>query len=80
MMAVPFSQVKRAMLRIFHQNNAQYDSSVRAAALELILKHQPSPQVLRNILLSATDQTNFEFSTYVYSSVFDASGTDAAVR
>ena len=79
-MAVPFPQVKRAMLRIFHQNKAQYDSSVRVAALDLLLKNQPSPQVLRNILLATTEQTNFEFSTYVHSSVLDAAGTDAALR
>lgn len=72
--------VKQAMLRIFHQSQAQYDSSVRAAALEVLLKNQPSPQVVRDILLSAIEQKHFEFSTYVYNSVIDAAGTDSTVR
>lgn len=73
-------QVKRTMLRIFHQNEARYDSSVRAAALDVLLKNQPSPQVLRNILLSLTDQSSCEFSTYVYTSLLDAASADSAVR
>ena len=68
------------MLRIFHQNAAQYDSSVRAAALDVLLKNQPPPQVLRNVLLAAADQTSFEFSTYVYNALIDAAGTDPAIR
>ncbi|KAK7498587.1 hypothetical protein BaRGS_00010247 [Batillaria attramentaria] len=72
--------VKQAMLRILHQNQVQYDSSVRVAALMMILRNQPSPQVLKDILLAGLDQTNFEFSTYVVNSVRDAAVTDASVR
>lgn len=74
-------QVITAMLRIFHQNAANYDTSVRAAALDMLLKNQPTPQVLRNVLLAAAmDQTNFEFATYVYNSVIDAANNEAMVR
>ncbi|KAK7112440.1 microsomal triglyceride transfer protein large subunit-like [Littorina saxatilis] len=74
-------EVITAMLRIFHQNAANYDTSVRAAALDMLLKNQPTPQVLRNVLLAAAmDQTNFEFATYVYNSVIDAANNEAMVR
>uniref|UniRef100_A0A0B6ZQ93 MTP large subunit lipid-binding domain-containing protein n=1 Tax=Arion vulgaris TaxID=1028688 RepID=A0A0B6ZQ93_9EUPU len=65
------SEVTEAMLRIFHQNKVNYDSSVRIAALELILDNQPSEQVIRNILLSSLDQSNVEFSTYVVRMLLD---------
>lgn len=68
------------MLRIFHQNYDQFDTSVRTMALDLLLKNHPSPQVLKNILLSCTDQTNVEFSTYVVRAVFDAAISDVSFR
>lgn len=72
--------VKQAMLRIFHQSRAQYDSSVQAAALSVLLHNQPSPQVLKDIFLAALDQSNFEFSTFVINSILDAAITDLSVR
>ncbi|PVD38582.1 hypothetical protein C0Q70_01198 [Pomacea canaliculata] len=74
------NEVKNAMLRIFHQTTAQYDSTVRSAALELILKNQPSPHVLRNILLTALDQTNAEFSSYIVRCVIDTATFDVSLR
>jgi hypothetical protein len=68
------------MLRIYHQTAAQYDSSVRIAALGVLLKNQPSAQVLRDVMLSVTDQTSAECSTYVYNSLIDAASFDTAVR
>lgn len=60
------------MLRIFHQNKATYDASVRLSALEFILAKSPSDQELRNIILSAVDQSEPEFSTYVINLLLDA--------
>ncbi|XP_076459875.1 microsomal triglyceride transfer protein large subunit-like isoform X2 [Babylonia areolata] len=74
------NDVKGAMLRIFHQTSGQYDSSVRVAALEVVLRNQPSPPVLKEVLLAAVDKKNFEFSTYVYNSVIDAASSDAVLR
>ncbi|KAL8616969.1 hypothetical protein ACOMHN_041887 [Nucella lapillus] len=72
--------VMNGMLRIFHQSQDKYDSSVRAAALDVVLKNQPSAQVVRSILLAVVDQKQFEFSTYVYNSLIDAASSDSALR
>ena len=64
-------QVKAALQRIFHQNKATYDSSVRVAALELLMDAGVSKMALRNILLSCLDQSNIEFAAYVLKFVLD---------
>ncbi|GFS09183.1 microsomal triglyceride transfer protein large subunit [Elysia marginata] len=66
-------EVKAALQRIFHQNKASYDSSVRVAALEVLLDAGISNMALRNILLSCLDQSNIEFSAYVLKFVLDKS-------
>ena len=68
------NQVKAALQRIFHQNKASYDSSVRLAALELLVDAGVSDTVLRNIVLSCLDQSNVEFSAYVLNFVLDKAG------
>ncbi|CAG5131398.1 unnamed protein product, partial [Candidula unifasciata] len=73
------SEVKKAMLRIFHQSKASYDSSVRVAALEFILGNHPTQQVIRDILLSSLDQSNAELSTYIIRLVFDAASVDPEI-
>ncbi|KAH9508416.1 hypothetical protein Btru_055188 [Bulinus truncatus] len=74
------SKVKDAMLRIFHQTKASYDSSVRIAALELIIDNQPSNQVIRNVLLSCIDQTEPEFTTYILRMLLDAASINPAFK
>ncbi|BFZ02912.1 hypothetical protein BsWGS_05951 [Bradybaena similaris] len=73
------SQVKKTILRIFHQSKTNYDSSVRVAALEFILDNHPSQQVIRDVLLSCLDQTNAELSTYIIRLLFDAASTSSEI-
>ncbi|KAK3091068.1 hypothetical protein FSP39_016889 [Pinctada imbricata] len=66
---------------IFHQNNKKHDSSVRLAALEYILRSQPSIPDLRNILLSAIgDQEEFEVSTFIIKRISDIASSDSYIR
>lgn len=69
-------EVKAALQRIFHQNKASYDSSVRVAALELLLDTRISDMALRNIFLSCLDQSNIELSAYVLKFVLDKAEAD----
>ncbi|KAH9495032.1 hypothetical protein Btru_018637 [Bulinus truncatus] len=59
---------------------ASYDSSVRIAALELIIDNQPSNQVIRNVLLSCIDQTEPEFTTYILRMLLDAASINPAFK
>ncbi|CAL1527449.1 unnamed protein product [Lymnaea stagnalis] len=74
------SQVKEAMLRIFHQNRANYDTSVRIAALELLLDISLSDQELRNILLICVNQSEPEFTTYVTKLLQDSATVNSLLR
>lgn len=66
---------------IFHQNKRNYDSSVRIAALEILLQNGISTGGLRNIVLSAMyDQTEFEVSTYLIKRMKDLSESDPKFR
>uniref|UniRef100_A0A2C9LD41 Vitellogenin domain-containing protein n=1 Tax=Biomphalaria glabrata TaxID=6526 RepID=A0A2C9LD41_BIOGL len=74
------SKVKAALLRIFHQNNDAYDTSVRIAALELIVDNEPTKQEVRNILLSCGDQSEPEFSTYVLKMILDIASVNPELK
>ncbi|XP_062589725.1 microsomal triglyceride transfer protein large subunit-like [Saccostrea cucullata] len=66
---------------IFHQNKRNYDSSVRIAALEILLQNGLSTGELCNIVLSAMyDQTEFEVSTYLIKRLQDLSESDPKFR
>ncbi|XP_048761534.2 microsomal triglyceride transfer protein large subunit-like [Ostrea edulis] len=66
---------------IFHQNKRKYDSSVRIAALEILLQNGVSTGELCNIVLSAIyDQTEFEVSTYLIKRLRDLSESDPNFR
>lgn len=66
---------------IFHQNKRTYDSSVRIAALEILLQNGLSTGELRNIVLSAMyDQSEFEVSTYLLKRLADLSQSDPNFR
>ncbi|XP_051897596.1 microsomal triglyceride transfer protein-like [Pristis pectinata] len=45
-------EVKKQMIRIFHQSRSQYGTAVRMAALDVILNNQLSSMELKNIVLS----------------------------
>lgn len=75
------SNHKAALSRIFHQNVKPFDSSVRIAAAEALLKNQPSIGDVRNIMLSAVgDQKNHETSTYIIKRLLDLAESDSEIR
>ncbi|OWF52669.1 microsomal triglyceride transfer protein large subunit-like [Mizuhopecten yessoensis] len=72
---------KAALSRMFHQNNRHYDSSVRIAAADVLLRNKPSIAEVRNIMMSAVgDQKNHETSTYIIKRLVDLSETDSYIR
>ena len=75
-----YHKVKNVMFGIVHGTSVQYDTSVKIAALEFILKNRPSVLVLRNILLKAVNQEHTEFSTYIHSALLNAADTDIYVQ
>ncbi|XP_022315844.2 microsomal triglyceride transfer protein large subunit-like [Crassostrea virginica] len=74
-------EVNQVLKSIFHQNKRTYDSSVRIAALEILLQNGLSTGELRNIVLSAMyDQSEFEVSTYLLKRLADLSQSDPNFR
>lgn len=62
----------KSLLKIYHQTERTYDSSVRAAAAEILLNLSPTTVVVRNLMLAAEgDQTNFELSTFTLRKIVD---------
>lgn len=73
--------MNQVLKSIFHQNKRNYDSSVRIAALEILLQNGISTGGLRNIVLSAMyDQTEFEVSTYLIKRMKDLAESDPKFR
>ena len=68
------------MLRIFHQNEKTYDTSVRLAALNVVLQNGPSVSTLRSVLLAITDQTNHELAMFIKQQIEDAANQDQNLR
>ncbi|XP_013392489.1 microsomal triglyceride transfer protein large subunit isoform X2 [Lingula anatina] len=64
-------EVQAVLARIYHQNNRVYDTTIRSAAVVILLKSHPSPAQLKVILLSLTDQSQYEMSTYVLAKLRD---------
>lgn len=72
---------KDALSRIFHQNKRQYDSSVRIASADLLLRNKPTAGEVINIMLSATtNQKDQETSTYIIRRLRDLSDSDNDFR
>uniref|UniRef100_UPI00398F4630 microsomal triglyceride transfer protein large subunit-like n=1 Tax=Pristiophorus japonicus TaxID=55135 RepID=UPI00398F4630 len=59
-------EVKKQMNRIFHQSRNHYETTVRMAALDVILNNHPSTMELKNILLSVGEMES-ETSKYLAS-------------
>ncbi|XP_045214239.2 microsomal triglyceride transfer protein large subunit-like [Mercenaria mercenaria] len=62
----------KSLLKIYHQTERTYDTSVRAASVELLLSLRPSTSIVRNLMLAAQgDQINFELSTFILRKIVD---------
>ncbi|XP_048714734.1 microsomal triglyceride transfer protein-like isoform X2 [Caretta caretta] len=61
-------EVKKAMRRIFHQKNRNYEKTSRLAAAEILLDNEPLPMDLTNILL-ATRELEAEMSKFLLSKI-----------
>lgn len=71
----------KSLLKIYHQTERTYDTSVRAVAAELLLKLTPSTAVVRNLLLAAQgDQVNFELSTFLLRKIVDIAKYNSELR
>uniref|UniRef100_A0A8C8RI76 Vitellogenin domain-containing protein n=1 Tax=Pelusios castaneus TaxID=367368 RepID=A0A8C8RI76_9SAUR len=62
------SEVKKAMRRVFHQKNRNYEKVSRLAAAEILLDNEPLPMDITNILL-ATRELEREMSTFLRSKI-----------
>ncbi|KAK6170044.1 hypothetical protein SNE40_018531 [Patella caerulea] len=62
---------RRSLIRIFYQNIRAYDSSVRVAALNALLRAGISLEELKEILQTCKNQEEFEISTYILKRIFD---------
>lgn len=72
---------KQALLKIFHQTDRTYDSSVRASAAELLLGYNSSVATVINIFLSAVkDQKQHELSTFILRKVVDMAKYNSKLR
>ncbi|KAL5018121.1 hypothetical protein ScPMuIL_003843 [Solemya velum] len=70
-------KVLKALLRIFNQNHKTYDVTVRAAAMNVVLKNNPSEQVVRNFLMAALyDQKNTELAAFIPKLMLDIAKSD----
>ncbi|GFT74645.1 microsomal triglyceride transfer protein large subunit [Nephila pilipes] len=74
----PQSQV--GLLKVFNQIGAEQDRSTRAIAAELLLKQNPKPDVLKNILKTLLDQTDAEFSSFLASKLMHHISIDPVLR
>ncbi|CAM2117534.1 unnamed protein product [Caretta caretta] len=61
-------EVKKAMRRIFHQKNRNYEKTSRLAAAEILLDNEPLHMDLTNILL-ATRELEAEMSKFLLSKI-----------
>ena len=78
---VLFFQEVKTLLKIFHQTDRTFDSSIRAAAAELLLENKPTTTIVRNLLLSAMgDTTQFELSTYLSKKIVDLAKYNSKLR
>ena len=75
-----FQEVK-ILLKIYHQTDRTFDSSIRAATAEILLENKPTTAVVRNLLLSAMgDTTQYELSTYLSKKIVDLAKYNTKLR
>ena len=69
------------LLKIFHQTERPYDSSVRASAAEILLTTNTSEVTVRNIMLAAIgDQTQHELCTFILRKLVDLAKYNPELR
>lgn len=74
-------QAKSRLVKIYLQSTREYDSSVRVAALELLVQLNPSPDEIYSILQSALDnRKEFELSLYTVKRILDMSNASPNFR
>lgn len=74
-------QAKTRLVKIYLQITREYDSSVRLAALELLLQLNPTSEEIYSILQCALDnRIEFELSLYTMKRVVDMANTNHNVR
>ncbi|XP_071131491.1 microsomal triglyceride transfer protein large subunit-like isoform X2 [Mytilus edulis] len=74
-------QAKVRLVKMYLQITREYDSSVRVAALELLVQLSPTPEEVYSILKSALDnRKEFELSLYTMKRVLDMVNSNNNVR
>ena len=68
------------MSRVYHENDRAYDSSIRTAALAVLLSVRPSVQEIRNVMLSTINQTDKHIATYVLGTMTDLASQKPSFR
>ncbi|KAL4240543.1 hypothetical protein ACF0H5_001335 [Mactra antiquata] len=71
----------KCLLKIFHQTDSTFDSSVRASVAEVLLSVRPTPTIVSNLMIAAMqDQDNFELSTFTLRKLVDMIKYSEALR
>lgn len=68
------------MNQIYHQNYKKYDSTVRSAAVNLVLMAHPAVNDIQNILLSLPYLKSGELANFVMARVLDLIKTNHPSR
>lgn len=74
------SHVKSKLENVYFQIGRRYDSSARTLALDILLKHQPETEFLRNVLESLTSKYALEISTYTLQRLVEFAGKCPTIR
>ena len=74
------SHVKSKLEIVYFQIGRRYDSSARTLALDILLKHQPEREFLRNVLESLTSKYALEISTYTLQRLVEFAGKCPTIR
>ena len=70
------SNARVVLNRIYHQNNQQYESTVRSAAANMILSSIPSALDVENIVLSLPQLKSRELANFIHARIMDLIKTD----
>ncbi|XP_074648855.1 microsomal triglyceride transfer protein large subunit-like [Tubulanus polymorphus] len=73
-------EVKEMLLNIFLQTSRRYDTTVRVAALSIVLRNKPTLELLENAIVSLKSERQKELKTYVLAIVEDLASKDACFQ
>jgi len=65
------SNMPDVMNRIYHQNERQYESTVRSAAANMILSSNPTERDVQNIILSLPQIKSRELANFILARIMD---------